>query len=41
MVNGLYKASDRTQAPEEYQSLCCETSLAVETNSDWPGYATE
>jgi predicted SprT family Zn-dependent metalloprotease len=41
MVDGLYKASDRTQNPEEYQSPCCETSLTVETNSDWPGYVTE
>ena len=41
MIDGLYKASARTQNPEEYQSPCCESSLTVETNSDWPGYATD
>lgn len=41
MVDGLYKASERTRNPEEYQSRCCETSVTVETNSDWPGFATE
>ena len=41
MVDGFYKASDRTQNPDKYQSPCCDTSLTVEINSDWPGYATE
>jgi len=36
IVDGLYKASDRTQNPEQYQSPCCDVSLQAETNSDWP-----
>ena len=35
-VDGLYKASDRTQNPELYESECCEARLQVDTNGDWP-----
>ena len=36
MVDGLYKASDRTRNPRQYRTNCCEAPLQVETNSDWP-----
>lgn len=35
-VDGLYKASDRTQNPEAHQSECCEARLQIDMNSDWP-----
>jgi predicted SprT family Zn-dependent metalloprotease len=36
MIDGLYKASERTQQPNKHQSNCCEAPLQVETNDDWP-----
>jgi len=36
LVDGLYKASDRTRHPNKYRSNCCRAPLRVETNTDWP-----
>lgn len=36
MVDGLYKASDRTKNPEQYRSQCCDARIQVDKNNSWP-----
>lgn len=40
MIDGLYKASDRTKNPWNYTSSCCQARLQVETTEDCNNIAT-